>query len=194
MRNLPLLAVLPAICCSTAADAALTLTIDTNAKTFWWSGTVTSEAYELKPYSTWLQIADNSFNGGFIFGESPLLTTPSVIGNGISAFDSKAGQIVLRTSVPSIHTLMATFQYNAASPVLAPFTVTGNNQAQTFTYLAIPYFETLNGRALYFYDVGFGGPPIRFGASVGTIVVIPEPSVGLLSLGSLALPFMRKRK
>jgi hypothetical protein len=193
LARLPI-AALAAICCSTAADAALTLTIDTNARTFSWSGSVTSEAYELNQYSRWLQIGDDGFNGGQSFGFAPLLTLSSA-GNGIDTYSDDPGQLILVTSGPSIHTDIATLGYNSASPMLSPVTVTGNNQTQGFVDQAIPFFESLNGRTLYFYDVQLptGGDPIRIGAPVGTIVVIPEPAVGLLSLGGLLMTFRRKR-
>lgn len=176
------------------ANAALTLTIDTNAKTFSWSGSVTSEAYELNQYSALLQIGDDAFNGGQGFGYAPLLTISSTIGNGISAYNDEAGQLVLVTTGPSIHTDIANLSYNSASPMLSPITVTGNNQSQGFVDQAIPFFEPLNGRALYFYDVQLplGGDPIRFGAPVGTIVVVPEPSTAILVIG--ALGFIRRRR
>lgn len=193
LARLPL-AALAAICCCTAANAALTLTIDTNAKTFSWSGSVTSEAYELNQYSQRLQIGDDAFNGGQGFGFAPLLTVSSA-GNGIDAYSDDPGQPTLVTSGPSIHTDIANLSYNSASPMLSPVTVTGNNQTQGFVDQAIPFFEPLNGRTLYFYDVQLpaGGAPIRFGAPVGMIVVIPEPSVALLSLGGLLVAYRRQR-
>lgn len=189
-------AALAAIFCSGQVDAALTLTIDTNARTFSWSGSVTSEAYELNPFSYKLQIGDAAFNGGQGFGVAPLLTVSSV-GNGIDRYSNDPGQLILAISgsSASIHTDIADFDYNSASPLLSPVTVMGNNQTQGFVDQAIPFFEPLNGRTLYFYDVQLpaGGAPIRFGQPVGTIVVIPEPSVALLSLGSMLLAVRRKR-
>jgi hypothetical protein len=192
------LALIALACAFAKAEAALTLTIDTDARTFSWSGSATSEVYELNQYSYELQIGDEGENGGLGFGYSPLLTTPSTLTNGISAFSSDAGQLILaiRGTSADVHTSIGDLAYNVASPVLEPITVTGNNQAQGFVDQAIPFFEQLNGRTLYFYDVQVpaGGDPIRFGAPVGTIVVIPEASAGMLSLlGGLLIAGRRKR-
>ena len=204
IRSLSIAGIL-AIFAQIPAQAAVTLTIDTLAKTFTWSGTATSDFFsvpesEIKSIrlgtGSWIGgIAGDAGEGSLGVGLNP--------GSGASASLSAGSWVgipVLAGSQNSIYTDLAivnNFSGIPEGPSTASLTITGNSQTYSYADLdsgTMSYLESLNGTQLYFQDDQGGMGVFDIGSAAGQVVVVPEPSGALFLLAAPLFLSLRRRR
>lgn len=213
IRSLSIAGIL-AIFAQIPAQAAITLTIDTLAKTFTWSGTATSDSVLVGDWSSktiqlgidsWIGGTYVNSGGGGALGVS--LPPSNLFGTSVTP-DSYAGIpiVAVNPSNPldptnSIRIPLALVEYRrifSEDPASAPATlsITGDGQAYSYAgagQFRIDYLESLDGTELYFQDNQSGAGVFNI-SSAGHIVVIPEPSSALLLIAAPFLFSLRRRR
>ncbi|QJE97945.1 hypothetical protein [Luteolibacter luteus] len=186
------------------AHAAVTLTIDTLAKTFTWSGTATSEAIVIPEDSMKsIRLGTGSWIGGtLVSNEGDGSLAPSLIGgSGVSVMEGSFNGIpIVAGSQNSVYMDLAMLSYIGGfpeGPTLAALTITADEQVYSYAGLngdALSYFESLDGTQLFFQDNQGGAGVFNIGSAAGQIVVVPEPSGALFLLAApLCFSFRRRR-
>lgn len=188
------------------AEGAITLLVDTNAKTFTWSGTATSNSFVVA-YGGFqnLRLGMGSWNGGTSTenGNGGISTTLNVVsGSSTSLLEGfNPGQFVMASTQDSLYTDLGfvTKTFSSGFPgdetATVSLTITGNGQ--TYSYASSlaneqAFLESLDGADLYFQS--YTGPvPLNLGSAAGEIVVVPEPSSALLALAA-PLALLRRRR
>ena len=213
IRSLSVAGIL-AISAQVPAQAAITLTIDTLAKTFTWSGTATSGSVLVGDWSSkTIQLGIDSWTGGTYVsadGDGALgvsLPPSSLLGTSVTPdFYSGIPIVAVNPSNPfdptnSIKIPLAEVEYRRIlpqDPTSAPITliITGDGQAYSYAganQFRIDYLESLDGTELFFQDEQGGAGVFNIG-SAGHIVVIPEPSSALLLIAAPFLFSLRRRR
>lgn len=188
--------------CETAS-AAITLTIDTTAKTFTWSGSATSSPIVVMAGdSAYLRLGHGTWNGGSISdtgGDS--LVANMDFGSGWTVFfieSPSIGQIVVAEHADTIVTDLGFISnsFSESGNRTGTISVTGNGIPNSYSgYLgeSIQFIEGLNGVELYFQNFQGGAGVTNIGPAAGQIVVIPEPSAAVIA-SFAALALLRRRR
>lgn len=204
IRSLSIAGIL-AIFAQIPAQAAVTLTVDTLAKTFTWSGTATSDFFSIPELgSKSIRLGTGSWIGGIAddVGEGSLGVGLNP-GSGASAslsVGSWAGIPVLAGSQNSIYTdlaIVSNFSGIPEGPSTASLTITGNSQTYSYAGLdsgSMSYLESLDGTQLYFQDDQGGMGVFNIGSAAGQVVVVPEPSGALFLLAAPFFLSLRRRR
>lgn len=198
---LALLAMMP-------AHGAMTLTVDTNLKTFVWSGTATSNAIVVME-STFMAIrlGMGDWNGGSTSGtgaNSVVATLNTVSGSGVTLMSGfGAGEFVIAGGQNSFYTDLGFIQKFSGGglpgdgPATVSMTITGDGQSYSYAGFLpnnMAYLESLDGTDLFFQNNQGGLGVVNIGSAAGEIVVIPEPSSALLLLAAPLVILRRKRR
>lgn len=196
---LAMLALLP-------AQAAVTVTIDTLAKTVAWSGSATSASFVV-PHNdiTFFRLGTGSWIGGTLVTSSGGGSIEANLGPGsaLGLFFSDSfstGQIVVAGARDSFYTDLGSVTNSGdvpGGPASVSVTISGDGQAYSYAGLvagAMAYLESLDGTQLYFQDDQGGAGVFNIGGPAGQIVVVPEPSSALLLLAAPFLALRRRRR
>lgn len=188
------------------ADGAITLTIDSSAQTFSWTGSATSDPFVVAENSfVTIRLGSGTWIGGSLSGTGTdsLDVQPNLPSNTFSAyyFDSIFnGQLILADTRNSFVSELGSIQNFGggfgSGPIIASVSVNGDGEVYSYadyTDDSKAFLESLNGTQLYFQDERGGAGVFNIGGPAAEIVVIPEPaSAALLALGAISL-FRRRR-
>ncbi|WP_367871663.1 PEP-CTERM sorting domain-containing protein [Luteolibacter sp. Populi] len=176
-------------CC----DGAITLTIDTIHQTFTWTGSATSDTLELttESYSPF-RLGATDRVGGYGVGGGDSISVVEEVGDRFSS--QSPGAVVMVPADGTIHTDLGWIR----SPRIGQqvrLAITGNGIAYSYAS-EVPWIGSpapLDGVQLYF-QYQAGADIINLGSAAGQVVVIPEPSSGMLLLGAGAGLALRRRR
>lgn len=183
------------------AQAAVTLTIDTQAQTLTWSGTATTGSFVVPAFSDKpIRLGTGTWTGGFTVsdGDGSLgsnLTSGSV--SGLSFFPQYDGIPVVHDVQSSIYTNLGIVSNMSEFPVSVSLAIAGDDQGYSYAgspAQIISYLESLDGTLLYFQDHQGGSNIVNMGSAVGQIVVVPEPSAALFLLAAPLFLTTRRRR
>lgn len=192
MKSLAFTASAIALACvalSAPAQAALTLTINTGNQTFTWSGSATSDTFNVASGNlSEFRIATD--------GDSSTVGTPTSGAGSLGISSTSFGFVASLNPAPGRPTITTTpgffTQLGSVNAFIIPesgtITVTGDNIAYSYAGPAAADFESLDGASLFFQQ-----DLVNFGSSIGSITVIPEPSAFAL-LGCAGLLLLRRRR
>lgn len=202
-RRVPLVATLLAIAGLMPVHGAITLTIDTVAKTFTWDGSAISESITLaEGEAAYIRLGNGTWNGGTQTSTGDESLSAGInFGSGwaMSFFKSPfIGQIVVapapNTIVSDLGTIMNSFSDSGTRT--GTISVVADGVGYSYSDLSggfIQYLESLDGVDLYFQNNKGGAGVSNIGNAVGQIVVIPEPATAaLVALGATC--FLRRRR
>ncbi|WP_367871664.1 PEP-CTERM sorting domain-containing protein [Luteolibacter sp. Populi] len=175
------------------SGGAVTLTIDTYHQTFTWSGTATSDILNLPDGSSAdFRLGSNAWLGGSALNEGggDSITLGGGLPDNFIPSDTP-GQMIVAESEGSIYLGLGSI---SASDQQIQFVLTGDGTEYSYAS-GTPSggYESLDGVQLYFQYASMGGF-INFGDPAGQVVVIPEPSSGMLLLGAVAGLALRRRR
>lgn len=187
------------------AQGALTLTIDTIAQTFTWTGSATSDAFAVEPLKskfirfgmgTRVGGSSLSFDGGGSLGVSFAGETGALIN---LTPHPNAGVSVMSdgTFYTNIATILNVESLPEAEAMFVSLSVSGDGQVYSFAGLtptSLDYLASLDGTLLYFQDNQGGAGVYNIGSAAGQVVVIPESSSTLLFLGGLTWLVARRNR
>lgn len=187
----------------TPVHAAITLTIDTAAKTFTWTGSATSDPFAVAEGGfEFIRLGSGTWNGGTVSGTGEdALSADIDFGNGWPVYFSSSvfiGQLVVaelaNTIVADLGFISNSFSDSGERT--GTISVVGNGAANSYAgYLdeSAQFLESLQGVDLYFQNNGGGAGVTNIGAPAGQIIVIPEPASAILvAFGALGI-FRRRR-
>lgn len=189
------------------AHGAITLLVDTNAKTFTWSGTATSDGFVVTDMiPKFIRLGMGTWNGGTVseHGDGAISATLNTVSGSFTALlpGFNPGQLVMADSQNSLYTdlgsVMKTFNGGFPGDETATVSLTITGDGQTYSYASsLPgeqaFLESLDGTDLYFQDFQGGLGTFNIGSAAGQIVVVPEPSTVLLGLAA-PLALLRRRR
>ena len=183
------------------ADGAITLTIDSTAKTFSWTGSATSDPVVVAENSYLnLRLGFGTWIGGVLSGTgSGSLAVQPIFppGDFSASFSNSAiiGQLMVantgNTLVSDLGTIQNSDDGSEGGPITASVSVNGNGQIYSYAEYpesSMAFLESLNGTQLYFQDERGGAGVFNIGSPAAQVVVIPEPATAaLLALGAISL-------
>lgn len=183
------------------AQAAVTLTIDTQAQTLTWTGIATTDSFVVPAFSNKsIRLGTGTWSGGFTTSDSDGSLGASLASgrvSGLSFTPEYDGIPVVHVVHNSIYTSLGIVDNRNESPVSVTLAIAGDGQGYSYAGTpaqALSYLETLDGTLLYFQDVQSSANILNMGSAVGQIVVIPEPSSALFLLAAPLFLSTRRRR